>query len=112
MQSVQQAGHCWHFDVIKSRRVTWSPDISGIIIETSGIQLPRNAPGNDPFALPLRLVYPGFAINMIFYAAILWVMWLLFAAPWALRRRRRIKRGLCPACAYPIGSNQLCTECG
>ena len=39
-------------------------------------------------------------------------MWLLFAAPFALRKRRRIKRGLCPKCAYPVGTNERCTECG
>ena len=52
---------------------------------------------------------PGFAINTVFYAV---VLWLLFAAPLALRRRRRIKRGLCPKCAYPVGTNKRCTECG
>jgi hypothetical protein len=60
-------------------------------------------------ALPLRPVWPGFAINTALYAAILW---LLFAAPFALRRCRRIKRGLCPACAYPVGTSDVCTECG
>jgi hypothetical protein len=60
-------------------------------------------------ALVYEPLWPGFAINTAFYAAILW---LLFAAPFALRRRTRIKRGLCPACAYPIGDSPLCTECG
>jgi hypothetical protein len=59
--------------------------------------------------LPLRPLWPGFAINTLFYAAILW---LLFALPGALRRWRRIKHGLCPACAYPVGASDLCTECG
>jgi hypothetical protein len=59
--------------------------------------------------IPLRPLWPGFAINTLFYAAILW---LLFAAPFALRRRRRIARGLCPACAYPVGVSPVCTECG
>jgi len=58
---------------------------------------------------PLRPIWPGFAINTIFYAAMLW---MLIAAPRALRRKRRLKRGLCPACAYPIGSSDVCTECG
>jgi hypothetical protein len=56
-----------------------------------------------------RTVWPGFAVNTIFYAAILW---LLLAAPFALRRRLRKQRGLCPACAYPIGESATCTECG
>ena len=64
------------------------------------------------WTLPLRPIWPGFAINTLFYAAILRGGWLLFAAPFAVRRRRRIKRGLCPACAYPIGTSEVCTECG
>jgi predicted amidophosphoribosyltransferase len=48
-------------------------------------------------------------INTVFYAVMLW---LPFTALRALRRRRRIKRGLCPACAYPVGSSEVCTECG
>ena len=62
-------------------------------------------------SLPLRSLWPGFAINTIFYAAILW---LLFAVPLALRRRRRIKRGQCPACAYDLrgASHHACPECG
>ena len=63
--------------------------------------------------LPLRPIWPGFAINTVFYAVILW---LLFAAPFALRRRRRIKRGLCPKCAYDLRNrppdSTTCPECG
>jgi hypothetical protein len=70
--------------------------------------------GNDGIevrscVLPARIWWSGFAINTLFYAGILWVV---FAAPFALRRRRRIKRGLCPACAYPVGASEVCTECG
>ncbi len=56
-----------------------------------------------------RPLWPGFAINTLLYAA---VLWLMFVAPFALRRRRRIKRGLCPKCAYPVGTSDVCTECG
>ena len=60
--------------------------------------------------LPIGLIWPGFAINTLFYAGILWLM---FAAPgFALRRRRRIKRGLCVKCAYPLGASSVCSECG
>jgi hypothetical protein len=61
------------------------------------------------FHFPCLPIWPGFAINTILYAAILW---LLFAAPGTIRRWRRIKRGLCPECAYPVGSSETCTECG
>ena len=66
--------------------------------------------GSKRFAvLPLQPLWPGFAINTIFYAA---VLWLPVAGLSALRRRRRSKRGLCPACAYPVGNSAVCTECG
>ena len=65
-------------------------------------------PPSIPY-LPVRPIWPGFAINTLFYAAILW---MLFAAPFALQRWRRIKRGLCPKCAYPVGTSDKCTECG
>ena len=41
--------------------------------------------------LPLRPIWPGFAVNTIFYAAILW---LVIPGPIALRRHIRRKRGL------------------
>jgi hypothetical protein len=70
---------------------------------------PPNVLGAHGRAIPTKIIWGGLAINTLFYAGILW---LLFAAPFALRRRRRIKRGLCPACAYPVGESDVCTECG
>src|SRR5262245_59506918 len=66
-------------------------------------------PSNDSRLIPLHPVWPGFAFNTLFYAAFLW---LLFAIPFAVRRRRQAKRGLCPDCGYPIGTSPMCTECG
>jgi len=65
--------------------------------------------GSAEKLLPTRAVWPGFAINTLFYAI---VLWLLFAAPFALRRWRRVRRGLCAHCAYPVGASDVCTECG
>ena len=59
--------------------------------------------------IPLKPLWPGFAINTVFYAA---VLWLLLICPGRLRRFLRLRRGLCPACAYPIGTSDVCTECG
>ena len=58
---------------------------------------------------PLRPFLPGFVFNTLFYAGILW---LLLPGPFVLRRFLRVRRGLCPKCAYPIGASALCTECG
>ncbi len=59
--------------------------------------------------VPLLPIWPGFAINTLFYAVILW---LAIPGPFALRRFIRVRRGLCPKCAYPIGESAVCTECG
>ena len=60
-------------------------------------------------AIPLRPIWPGFAVNTIFYATLLW---LAFPGPFVLRRSLRVRRGLCPKCAYPLGESAICTECG
>ena len=59
--------------------------------------------------LPLRPIWPRFAVNTLFYAA---VLWQLIHGPFALRRFIRIRRGLCPKCAYPTGESSICSECG
>jgi len=102
------------------RRIEWFRDGPGTASEIAapwGIwQAGMEAPTflrkwsnvSDP-RLPLLPIWPGFAINTIFYGAILW---LLFAFPFALRRWRRVRRGLCAKCAYPVGASDVCTECG
>ncbi len=64
-----------------------------------------------PRALPLRPIPGGFAVNTVFYAA---VLWLLIPGPFVLRRFIRVWRGLCPACAYDLrhGEHDACPECG
>jgi hypothetical protein len=69
--------------------------------------------------LPLDVIWPGFAINTLFYAAI---AWLLIRGPFALRRLMRAKRGRCAACGYDLrGQTNIngidaktarCPECG
>jgi len=82
---------------------------NGAIEYLHSIQPPKGFSASVLPMLPCAPLWPGFAINTIFYAAILW---LFFTVPFALRRHRRIKRGQCPACAYPIGTSPVCTECG
>jgi hypothetical protein len=67
-------------------------------------------------ALPLRPIWPGFAINTVFYAAVLWVLFALGGTPFALRKWRRIRHGLCPKCGYDLrgggSESTTCPECG
>ncbi len=75
--------------------------------------LPMPAPDGPPLLLPLRPIWPGFAVNTVFYAAILW---LLFTALVKVRHWRRMKRGHCIKCNYDLrGGPALdsgCPECG
>lgn len=78
---------------------------------------PRNSVWKSSVAesriLPLRPVWPGFAIDTILYAAALWLGGLASSGlRGAIRRRNRLQRGMCPHCAYPIGESAVCTECG
>ena len=59
--------------------------------------------------IPVRPIAIGSVVNTLFYAALLW---LLFFAPFTLRRDLRARRGLCPACGYPVGESAVCSECG
>ena len=63
---------------------------------------------NKP-SFPLRPIWPGFAVNTAFYAAILW---LLICEPFVIRKYIRMKRGRCVQCAYPMGASGVCSECG
>ena len=83
-------------------------------INCGQLTIPMATRGNRDVSIPLLPIWPGFAINTVFYAGI---VWLLFAGPFVLRRWRRIRRGLCPKCAYdlrgtPRGAATACPECG
>jgi hypothetical protein len=67
-----------------------------------------------PCVLPLRPIWPAFAVNSLFYTALVPAVWLLARRMYSLAFRRLIRRrrGLCPACAYPVGDSPICTECG
>jgi hypothetical protein len=71
----------------------------------------RSAGNNSLEFLPFMPIWPGFAINTVFYAAIVWV---LFAVPGMIRRRVRRKRGQCAACGYSLRGSVggKCPECG
>jgi hypothetical protein len=78
-----------------------------------GMNLPNEHFVFENPVLPLRPIWPGFAINTIFYAAMLWLLWV---APGKIRRFIRIRGHRCPACGYQIapggGIGPVCSECG
>ncbi len=80
----------------------WPPQKPGMVWYTGPI--PQRA------ILPYRPIWPGFAINTILFAAILWLPF----APFHLRRYVRVKRGHCIKCNYDLRgtSGGVCPECG
>ena len=80
-------------------RYDWEP--SGWISRRLGV------PPDRP--LPLRPDWPGVVAGSIAYGAI--TLTVVAAVRW-LRSAYRTRRGLCPACAYPVGSTEVCAECG
>ncbi len=62
--------------------------------------------------VPTRPIWPGFAINTIFYSVLLW---LLTVGPFTARRMIRRKRGRCIKCGYDLrghSGGEKCPECG
>ena len=91
----------------------WSRVASGEIRQvqvTTGIQI-SSEKATEPRVLPLRPILPGFAINTLFYAAVLWTLTL---GPFAARRIIRRKRGRCAKCGYDLraAEHDACPECG
>ena len=83
----------------------WPPQKPGMVWYTGPV--PHRA------ILPCRPIWPGFAINTVFYAAILW---LLTFGPFTARRMIRHRRGRCIKCGYDLrghsGGGGVCPECG
>ena len=67
-------------------------------------------PSTDELILPYGIWWPGFAINTVFYAALLWIPFV----PFVLRRHIRRKHGRCIKCGYDLRDNLAagCPECG
>ena len=99
----------WPFRTLQGYQL-WTPSgksqVKGVEFHT------RGSDGTFRFFfVPLQPLWGGFAINTVFYAALLWpLIW----GPFALRKHIRRKRGLCVVCGYDLRGNLPagCPECG
>jgi hypothetical protein len=67
----------------------------------------RAAPGPTRSVRWGGLAVDSLALGLPLAAIVYGSFWIRF---WIVHRR--IRPGLCPRCAYPIGSSAVCTECG
>lgn len=93
----------------------WAEGASGRVQTHWGFAFRPGRPASwdiDLVHLPLKPLFPGFYADSLLYAAAWWAV--CFWRP--MRRKRRIARGLCPACAYSLAglpaANNKCPECG
>jgi hypothetical protein len=95
------------------RQVTVWPNYQKVALIGRAFELEASSPGQFATLLPVRPIWPGFAINTIFYAAALWVVFLI---PGSVKRFRRRRRGLCIHCGYDLrgqpANSHKCPECG
>jgi hypothetical protein len=75
---------------------------------TRGVVVTRSASG-IPVVIPLHPIARNFAINTVFYAI---SIWLVVGCMISMRATARLRRGLCPRCAYPRENHIVCPECG
>lgn len=68
-----------------------------------------HAPGRQEWAVATIPLWPQLLANIIFYAVL---CRLLLRGPGWLKKRRRLRRGLCPSCAYDVQGARACPECG
>lgn len=93
--------------ITDSPQRTTTPAVSftgGLTLWTNGGQGPL-----DRFALPLFPLWPGFALNTLFFAAVLALLWYM---PPGIRHVRRKRSGRCVKCGYDITGLTTCAECG
>lgn len=90
------------------REFRWEPNIMPLP-RPDNVEAPDSTVTVRIAGVRFTPIWLGFAVNTLFYAA---VLWLPVLGLHALRRAIRRTRGLCPKCAYPIGESSVCTECG
>jgi hypothetical protein len=82
----------------------------GIRLETTNGH-PGAWPVNYPRALPLRPVWLGLLADAAAWGGV----WFVVLSPFGYVRRRRLKRGQCVRCGYPLAGlppRTPCPECG
>ena len=75
----------------------------------AGVRVGRDI--SNPRIIPIGIMCLGLILNTLLAFVFLY---LLFLAPFTIRRWLRLRRGACTTCGYPLrpSSSSLCPECG
>ena len=93
----------WDFPPPSHHEAQFTPMASGIVVPE------RFQNYYQQRRLPLLPLFPGFVLSMLLYAVLIAVLiWM----PGVLRRRHRLRLGLCLHCKYPVRAFAVCPECG
>ncbi len=84
------------------QRVHWDQWEHAIIVDGSFSLV------NHYRVVPTGVIASGMILNLLFWS----LPALLIAGLFLARRFVRRRRLCCPACGYPVGSSEVCTECG
>ena len=83
------------------------------LIVALGMGCTPHAGADAPADSGLRLAPTGVVVNPVVQGGAVWAILVLpVLTARGVRRWSRRRRGLCPACAYPAGASDVCTECG
>lgn len=95
-------------------KTLWVEHMFLVDVDAERRQIQRGEFPNTAYvrALPIKPILRGFILNTLLYSAAFFLLFATVVAPNRLRRNLRIRRGFCPACAYPVGGSPICTECG
>lgn len=109
----------WPLRACEGRRIAYltSTDNTGNIIRVETFMaIPLSSQRiytNDAGIIPFGPLWPGFFANIVFYATVIWLLRMGVIVP---RRFLRLRRGLCPDCAYDLRGappvSMQCPECG
>ncbi len=96
----------WPFFAMEG--ATWVSPALNLYTKSNLIDLPAFLSPRRP-TVPLRPLLLGYALNSCIFALISLASMTVFNV---VRRRVRVRRGLCPNCGYPAGPSPQCPECG